>query len=63
MCVCDCVCMCVCVQVLTEVRLLKARIMDGYKSSHAVAWIQTSVFIIEQQVFLKAVPSLQPQVK
>lgn len=54
--------MCVCVQVVTEVRILKARIMDGYKSPHAVAWIKTSVFIIEQQV-LKAVPSLQPQVK
>ena len=37
--------------------------MDGYKSSHEVAWIQTPVFMIEQQLFLTAVSSLQLQVK
>lgn len=49
-CLCDCVCVCVYTGAhrSQKIRSLKARIMDDYKSSHPVAWIQTPVFMIEQ---------------
>ena len=42
---------------------LQSAITDSFQIFHAGAGVQIPVFMIEQQVFLAAEPSLQPHVR